>query len=73
MSAAVQIARDPFGRLTLFRRIFPARPDGFANCGGTNARGKLFQYGVQHDGISSRIEWRGGLYCSKACQDSYWT
>lgn len=74
----VQIARDPFARETTYRKIaYPfdvLAHGGCAWCGGfrPTTRASLFRYGVERDGLWTRIEWDSKLFCSKECRDSYW-
>jgi len=75
-----QIARDPFGRRTLMRRI--VNLPSCSNCGGHrtirhNPAGLvkdtagLFQYAWVADGLNTKAHWDNKAYCSKSCWASY--
>jgi hypothetical protein len=76
-----QIARDPFARSTTYRRtmiVSDAITCGW--CGQHRPGNRLYQYGVEQDGIRTRVEWDrpfGGnrpdvYFCSKSCRTSYY-
>lgn len=65
MIRVVQIARDPFARLDIVRRVEPAGRSGCAWCGQRRRGGKLYRYGVWHD--AGRLHWGRELFCSRPC------
>ena len=68
----VQIARDPFARASLMRRVEKAY-HGCAWCGQRRKNNKLFQYGWETDswsGLGPR--WEPKMFCSKDCHDTYY-
>ena len=69
--ATTQISHDAFARFTIERRLVETTQD-CAYCGQPRRGGsKLFQYGTEPDGISTKINWHKGLFCSKPCHDIY--
>ena len=69
-SRFIAISREPFARLDVVRRLVDTA-SGCSWCGGRRRSGRLFQYGVDPDSLMSRTAWTRGLFCSKACHDSY--
>lgn len=69
----VTISRDPFARVDIIRQEVPANGRTCAWCGGLNARGNLFAYGSEADGIlpgRRHLDTRH-LFCAKGCHDAY--
>ena len=68
----VQVSRDPFARTTTYRHVdFYSGRGGCWNCGGKRAKGGLFVYGVEKDGITTRIHWDTHAFCSIGCYREY--
>ena len=69
------LSHDAFSRDSLARQHRPARTLPYGSscawCGNRNRHGGLFQYGTERDDRPGRVNWHSGLYCSKACHDSY--
>lgn len=68
-----QVSRDPFARTTTYRRILPSKTP-CANCGKWRkmARNWLFCYGVEPDGLGTKVSWDTKLFCNKACRDAFY-
>lgn len=64
-----RIARDPFARTTLVRRII-ATLSACTWCGFARGTGTLFEYGTEHD-ARSRIDWHAGAFCSVGCHNAF--
>lgn len=64
----VTVDRDPFGRFSIVRRIVRSREIRCSWCG-KSSMGRLFQYGVDHDG--GRLVWETRSFCSKSCRDTF--
>ncbi len=64
------VGRDPFAREDRIRRSVETS-GGCAWCGNRRRSGRLFQYGVWRDGVTTRPEWSEGYFCSAACHDAY--
>lgn len=75
MATLTQVSRDPFARTTLMRQSIShsgiTASMKCAWCGNLNRYGGLFMYGTEPDGVSTRINWHKGLFCSKGCHDCY--
>ncbi len=72
MSRWIQVSHDPFARTALLRKA--VSPEDGATCawyGGTRKGGGLFVYGLDADGVTTRIQQSSGAFCSKACHDAY--
>lgn len=62
----VSINHDPFARMELVRiTVDSEKPCAF--CGRRRDSGRLFNYGVQKDGIRTRPHWDKHLFCSVIC------
>lgn len=56
------VSRDPFARCEVVRRV--VRVD--VECPGCTRRAR-FQYGIEPDGIGTRVHWSPVVTCSLAC------
>ncbi len=56
------VSRDPFARCEVVRRV--VRVD--VECPGCTRRAR-FQYGVEFDGVGTRVHWSPVVTCSLAC------
>lgn len=63
------LERDPFARLTWVRKLVPQ--DARKPCTWCGNRPGRFLYGVERDGVQSRLNWSNGRFCSRSCHDSY--
>jgi hypothetical protein len=64
----VQVGRDCFARFDIIRRLVETtRTCDW--CGNKRKSGKLFEYGIWHDG--GRKGWAYGLFCSRSCSNAY--
>jgi hypothetical protein len=74
MNPPVELSHDAFSRHSVIRERVPAgvrqaQAVTCAWCGGVNARGGLFRYGISPDAGRSRMGVR--MFCSKSCWQSY--
>jgi len=67
---STEIYHSAFARYTRIRRVAHVRGDTCDWCGGTNARGQVYQYGTEHDD-SGRQSWDEHRFCSVACMRAY--
>lgn len=66
----VRMGRDSFARETITKK----QVEGTCHfCGSTNAKGKVFVYEVERDGINTRKEpiAKGHKFCSVSCLNNY--
>ena len=61
-----RLGRDPFAREELLRQSVEGK---CANCGGTNAKGKVYRYRRETD--SGRTFEDKKLFCCNSCRDAY--
>ena len=66
--AYIKTGRDPFARQDVRRRQVEGECDW---CGGHNAKGKVFVYIVEPDGLLTRTHEIPGVFCCIACLNSY--
>lgn len=65
----IKTGHDPFARLTIMKR--QVRGD-CAWCGGTDRRGKVYQYFVHNDdSLSGRTQDIQGVFCGVECLNTY--
>jgi len=65
-STTTVVSRDPFARVELVRMAVDT-DETCAFCGQRRKTGKLFNYGVERDGINTRPHWDTHLFCSVRC------
>ena len=70
----VTISHDPFARFEAVRKIEHGKSCDY--CGQKRSRkGKpidgLFVYGLQKDGLSTKVEWCRGHFCSAGCFNAF--
>lgn len=58
----VTVSRDPFARCETVRRVVKTNLE----CPGCTRRAR-FQYGVEFDGVGTRVHWSPVLVCGLAC------
>lgn len=76
MNAPVEISHDAFARQSVMRERVPAgvrqaQAVTCAWCGGVNAKGGLYRYGISPDGIGRRIGMGSRMFCGVSCWRSY--
>lgn len=76
MNAPVEISHDAFARQSVRRERVPAgvrmaHSVTCAWCGGTNASGGLFRYGISRDDNGRTMGMGSRMFCSKSCWSSY--
>jgi hypothetical protein len=72
MTEPVQVRRDPFARMTMYRKVVFAFLKSCAWCGRFRKTPRLFCYGWEQDGINTQIEWDKHLFCSIECRDTFY-
>lgn len=80
------ISRDVFARKTLYRKqVTITSADGITgyagrlvscdNCGHVRQTRKghpyAYRYGIQQDGLTTRVAWEEHTFCCKSCRDAY--
>lgn len=71
-----QLRRDPFARVTYWRRTVLAHGKTCKECGYpgrmTSKGYTLYQYGAESDGVRPNISWDDNLFCSASCRKAYY-
>jgi hypothetical protein len=65
----VKLGRNPFSRETI--RKEKMKPASCSFCGGTDARGNIYQIVVESDSVYLNKSYYTGLFCSMNCFRMY--
>lgn len=76
MNAPVEISHDAFARQSVIRERVPsgvrmAQSVTCAWCGGTNASGGLFRYGISRDDNGRTMGMGSRMFCGISCHRDY--